>query len=107
MPSAKMANCVSAPPEKSRKERERAALLVGAVPQHLDGVDVDAGRRDVGPDAVQHEHGQRERDLVPQVLDPEHVQDACSSHCFSLRSPRADAVLGRCRLVGPLRSLGW
>ena len=70
------------------EERKRSAFLVGAVSQHLNCVDVDARRRDVGPDAVQHEHGQRERDLVSQVFDPEHVQDACSSHCFSLRSLR-------------------
>jgi hypothetical protein len=41
----------------------------------LDLLEVDAGHRDVGPDPVQDDDEQREENLVPQIADPEHVEE--------------------------------
>ena len=76
IPSAKMANWVSAPPENScRKPSTPRPARPGAA-SSLDRVEVDARRRDVRPEPVQGDDQQREQDLAPQVGDPEHVLQA-------------------------------
>ena len=58
------------------EEAHHAAAALGLALQLLDGVEVDARRRDVGAHPVQGDDEQREEDLPPEVGDPEDVPDA-------------------------------
>ncbi len=57
--------------EEVEEAVDAARLLLGLEQFHR--LEVDAGNRDGGPQAVDAEHGQREDDLPPQVRHFEHV----------------------------------
>ena len=76
IPSAKIANWVSAPPEKSCRKPTTPPPLSAWRFSSCDGVEVDARRGDERPDPVEGDDQQGEEDLPPQVGDPEHVPDA-------------------------------
>jgi hypothetical protein len=66
------------PLEAAAREDVEEAEDVRAVEARLDRLDrveVDARRRDVGPEPVERQHRQRKRDLSPDLRDRERVED--------------------------------
>ena len=59
---------------------EPAKLLGDA----LDGIDVDARRRDVGAEPVERQHRRRERELLPDVGHPERVEEGARARGLPL-----------------------
>ena len=75
-------------------EEAEHARRGGRALQALQARPVDTGYRDVGPDLVQGDDGQREDDLVPKVGDPEDVGETGEHGPSSQWSPGAVATSG-------------
>ena len=75
IPSAKIEKLSNAPPGEQVQEPE-CTLLVGRVPELLDGDGVDTGHPDEHAQPVDGNHGNDEQDLVSKVVDLEDVRQA-------------------------------
>ena len=72
IPSAKTAKELSAPPE-NRLRNPMAPWVCGLLLQLRHLAEVDARHGDVGAEAVEGDHPEREQHLVPQVRDLQDV----------------------------------
>ncbi len=59
--------------EQVQQAVDAAGLLLGL--PDPDGIEIDAGHRQGGPQAVDREHGQREEDLPPKIGNGEHMPE--------------------------------